>query len=203
MSASYRIPARRVQIEMVVKKSRFISTVEPAASVQQARQFIAAVRAEMPGANHHVYAFRVGFGKTITEGMSDDGEPTGTAGPPTLAVVRGSGLGDVVLVTARYFGGTKLGTGGLVRAYTASAQEAFRQLPTELKVEKILIGLELPYGLYNIVKRLISDCGGSIEDEVFDEQILVIARFIAADLDAFKPQLRDRTAGQIAIVDLS
>ncbi|HRF96950.1 MAG TPA: YigZ family protein, partial [Aggregatilineales bacterium] len=75
-----------------------------------------------------------GFGASVTEGMSDDGEPAGTAGPPVLAVVRGSKIGDVSLVVTRYFGGTKLGTGGLVRAYSEAAHIALNSLPTTLKI---------------------------------------------------------------------
>ena len=157
MTSSYLIPAGQARTEIVIKKSRFITTVYLATSVQEARAVIADVRAEMPDASHHVYAFRVGFGNSVTEGMSDDGEPKGTSGPPTLAVVRGSGIGDIALVTTRFFGGTKLGTGGLVRAYTVSAQEALSMLRTELKVEKRVVGLEMPYSLYDIVKRLNRD----------------------------------------------
>ena len=203
MTDAYRVPTAPVRIELVVKRSRFLTTAQFAISVGQAREFIAAVRAEMPDASHHVYAFRIGFGNSVTEGMSDDGEPTGTSGPPTLAVVRGSGIGDIVLVTTRYFGGAKLGTGGLVRAYTESAQEAIRQLPTELKVERHTVGLELPYSLYNITKRLIRDHRGEIEDEVFDEEIMIIVRFVEKDLEAFAPKLRDRTSGQVTPIILS
>ena len=147
--------------------------------------------------------FAVGFGNSVTEGMSDGGEPSGTSGPPSLAVLRGSGIGDVVLVTTRYFGGTKLGTGGLVRAYTESAQEALSQLRTELKVDKQVVGLELPYSFFNVIKRLIIAHDGEIEDEVFDESILIIVQFVEEDLRAFAPKLRDLTSGQVAPVRLS
>ncbi len=202
MTASYLIPAERVQTEIVIKKSRFITTAQLATSVPEARGVIAGARAEMPAANHHVYAFRVGFGKTVTEGMSDGGEPTGTSGPPTLAVLRGSGIGDIALVTTRYFGGTKLGTGGLVRAYTESAQEALSMLKTELKVEKRLLGLELPYSLYNIVKRLIAAHRGEIQKEEFTAQVMVIVRFAVDDLAAFSVDLQERTSAQVAVLDL-
>lgn len=202
MTDAYRVPAAPIRTELIVKRSRFLTTVRRAASVEQARAIIADVRAEMPDASHHVYAFRIGFGNTITEGMSDAGEPTGTSGPPTLAVLRGSGLGDIVVVTTRYFGGAKLGTGGLARAYTESAQEAIRQLRTELKVERRTVGLELPYSLYNVTKRLISQHRGEIEDEVFDGQIMIIARFVASDLDAFAGQLQDLSSGQVAPISL-
>ena len=203
MSASYLIPAERVQTEIVIRKSRFVSTVQLAASVQEARAVIAGARAAMPDAHHHVYAFRVGFGKSVTEGKSDDGEPTGTSGPPTLAVVRGSGVGDIALVTARYFGGTKLGTGGLVRAYTESAQAALSLLKTELKVEKRVVGLETPYSLYNTVKRLIATYRGEIQEEEFAAQVLIIVRFAADELPAFSADLQERSSAQVSVVDLS
>ena len=203
MSDGYPVPAESVQTEIVINKSRFLTTAELATTVAGARDRLAALRSELVSADHHVYAFRVGFGNTITEGMSDDREPTGTAGPPTLAVLRGAGIGDILLVTARYFGGTKLGTGGLVRAYTASAQEALRALKTELKVRRLTVGLELPYSFYNLVTRLIAAHNGTIEDEVFDEQILVIVSFIADDLDQFTIKIRERTAGQVLPVALS
>ncbi len=203
MTSTYLIPAAQVRTEIVIKKSRFISTAQLAASVPEARAVIAGLRAEMPDANHHVYAFRVGFGKSVTEGMSDDGEPTGTSGPPTLAVVRGSGIGDIALVTARYFGGTKLGTGGLVRAYTESAQAALSMLKTEFKVEKRELGLEMPYSLYNIVKRLIATYRGEIQEEEFAAQVLIIVRFAVDDLAAFSADLQERTSAQVSVVDLS
>ena len=125
MSESYLIPAERFRTEIVIRKSRFLTTVQHANTVAEARESHRGLwQRNVRMANHHVYAFRVGYGNSVTEGMSDDGEPTGTAGPPTFAVVRGSNIGDLVLVTTRFFGGTKLGTGGLVRAYTESAQEA-------------------------------------------------------------------------------
>ncbi len=203
MPEAYRIPAQPIRSELIIRKSRFLTTVAPAATVSRAREFLAGVRAEMPDASHHVYGFRVGFGKTVTEGMSDAGEPTGTAGPPTLAVLRGSGIGDIALVTTRYFGGTKLGTGGLVRAYTESAQLALEQLETELKVERRIVGIELPYSLYNIVKRMIAEHHGRVEDEVLDGQVLLVARFVLDDLQRFSAELRERTAGQITPVDLA
>src|SRR6185312_3718124 len=115
---AYAIPAQEHRTEIVVVNSRFITTINRADSVAAARSFIAQQRDTMPDASHHVYAYRIGGEGSVLEGMSDVGEPSGTSAPPTLAVVRGSGLGGLVLVTTRYFAGTKLGRGGLVRAYT-------------------------------------------------------------------------------------
>lgn len=202
MQPPYLIPAEPARCEIVIKKSRFVTSIVGANTVKLARQAIAELRAEMPAANHHVYAFRVGFGKSVTEGMSDDGEPSGTAGPPTLAVARGSEVGDFVLVTARFFGGVKLGTGGLVRAYTEAAQFAFSQLRTELKVERRLVGIELPYSLYEPIKRLIAAHNGVIEGQDFEADILLTARFVVTDLAGFGAELRELSAGGIEPVAL-
>ncbi len=105
-----------------MSNSRFIAHLAPAASVEEAKAFIDQIRAEYADATHNVPAYVIGYGASVTAHCNDDGEPAGTAGRPILAVLQGSGLGDVVLVVTRYFGGTKLGTGGLVRAYTEAAQ---------------------------------------------------------------------------------
>ncbi len=199
---AYAIPAHEHRTEIVVVNSRFITTIERADSVEAARAFIARQRAAMPDASHHVYAYRVGGGSSVIEGMSDDGEPSGTSGPPTLAVVRGSGLGDLVLVTTRYFGGTKLGTGGLVRAYTEAAQTALATLPTILKVPKVLLGVELPYTYYESAKRVIAQHNGVIESEEFSERVLIYVLLLQADQDMFAAQIVTLTAGQVTPIVL-
>src|SRR5215210_7121158 len=108
------VPAAPNRTEIRVVNSRFIASTGPSASVEAARVFIATLRAEMPDASHHVYAYIIGHGATTTLSMTDDGEPPGTAGRPVMAVLKGSDLGDLALVITRYFGGTLLGTGGLV-----------------------------------------------------------------------------------------
>src|SRR5512136_3192018 len=120
--SSYPVPLNELRRELTISNSRFISTLAPAFSVDEARAFIQRIKAEFPDASHHVPVYLIGHGDTEIAHCSDAGEPSGTAGRPALAVLRGSGLGDVVVVVTRYFGGTKLGTGGLVKEYTESAQ---------------------------------------------------------------------------------
>lgn len=198
MAEPYLVPAVDFhRIETEVARSRFITSVGPAPTVEAAKAFLAGIREEMPDASHHVYAFRVGFGGTVTEGMSDDGEPSGTSGPPTLAVVRGSDIGDIVLVTTRYFGGTKLGTGGLVRAYSEAAHIAINSLPTEMKIEKHLLGIEVHYSLYEQTKLLIEAHNGTIEDEDFAADVTLMVTFAEPDIPGFTDELRDLSAGQV------
>lgn len=183
--------------EITVINSRFMTSISRATTVEEARSFIAKIRAEMPNASHHVYAFRVGYGNSITEGMSDDGEPSGTSGPPTLAVLRGSDLGDIVLVTTRYFGGTKLGTGGLVRAYSDSARTALESLKTELKAPKSQLGMDIPYSLYEQVKLLIEKYDAKVDDEIFAGDITIIATFLQEKVAEFQAELTNLSAGKV------
>lgn len=195
--ASFLVPKQTTRIEYRVSNSRFISTIGRADTVDSAKAFIQQIRQEMPDASHHVYAFIIGFGASVTEGMSDDGEPSGTAGPPTLAVLRGAMIGNVVLVTVRYFGGTKLGTGGLVHAYGQAAREAIAALPLEEKITRLTIGVEIPYPLFECVKRLVGDHNGDILDEDFGAEVFMVLRFPEDDLPAFADSLRDLSAGKI------
>jgi len=122
MTKPYSVPLSEIRREHVVVNSRFIATLAPAFSIEEAQIFIARIKKEFADASHNVPAYIIGGGNTVAEFCSDDREPAGTAGKPALAVLRGSGLGDAALVITRYFGGTLLGTGGLVKAYTESAQ---------------------------------------------------------------------------------
>lgn len=202
MSVYYRVPAALHRTEIVVVNSRFITTIGRADTPEDAKRFVAGIRAEMPDASHYVYAFRAGYGNSVIEGMSDDGEPGGTAGPPTLAVVRGANIGDIVLVTTRYFGGTLLGTGGLVRAYSDSAKAALAELPTTLKAPKEKIGIDIPYHSYESVKRLIQQHRGVIDEEFFADVVTIFMTFLKDDVPGFTAQLTTLTAGQVTPVSL-
>lgn len=195
----YQIPQARCRVETRASNSRFISTIERADTVAAAQAFIKAQRNDMPDANHHVYAFRIGFGNSVSEGMSDDGEPSGTSGPPTLAVLRGSDVGDVVIVTTRYFGGTKLGTGGLVAAYTAAAQAAFAELTTEEKVERVGCQLVVPYSLLDRVKLILAEQETIMTNELFEADVTLDFTIPMERFDALEATIRDFSAGKIAL----
>lgn len=198
----YPVPRETARIEYHMSNSRFISTIGRAETVETARAFIQSVRDEMPDATHHVYAFRVGYGSSVTEGMSDDGEPSGTSGPPALAVLRGSGIGDVVLVITRYFGGTKLGTGGLVYAYTNAAKEAVTALPIEEKVVRKLVGVTMPYTLYQRFKRLLEVYDGMLDGEEFVGDVTVYAYLPQENIPPFTDEIRELSAGQVTPIVL-
>lgn len=199
MSQRYPIPAGEARIELRVKNSRFIGRAGYTPSVEAAKAFIEKVKAEEPGCTHAVYAFAVGYGATVTHGMSDAGEPSGTAGRPALAVVKGSGLGDVTVVIVRYFGGTKLGTGGLVKAYTETAQLALADLPRTEKVERTSIQISLPYGFYEQAKRLVEAHHGQIEAEDFAADVTLRLIFTIDDLPGFAAAIAEASSGQVTI----
>jgi uncharacterized YigZ family protein len=194
---SYPIPAAAIRVEHEVSHSRFITSLAPAPSVEEARAYIAAVRAEMPDATHHVYAFKVGYKTSVIEGLSDDGEPTGTAGPPVMAVLRGAELGDAVLVVTRYFGGTQLGTGGLVRAYSDSARAALAAVVRIDKVAHCKIALTVPYPLYERIKLLTVEYNADIDDEAFLVNVTLKLTLPADALDAFTSAVRNMSAGRV------
>ncbi|PJF44645.1 MAG: YigZ family protein [Phototrophicales bacterium] len=202
MKTSYQVPKQTVRIEYQVSNSRFYATIGRADSVEEAKSFIQSIRQEMPDATHHVYAYVIGHGSSVIEGMSDDGEPSGTAGPPTLAVLRGSGLGNIVLVTTRYFGGTKLGTGGLVHAYGQAAKEALLALPVETLIVRTLAGVDIPYSLYERVKLLLHEFDAEIDEEIFAADVTIVFRIPSDNTESFSERLRDLSSGQVHITIL-
>ncbi len=199
MSDRYPIPAGRAEIEIVIRRSRFIANATYTPTVDEARAFIAEISRRYADATHHVYAFAVGYGSSVIHGMSDAGEPSGTAGKPTLAVVRGSGLGDVTVVTTRYFGGTKLGTGGLVKAYTEAAQIVLTEISRTEKVEKKTVALRVPYHFYEQVRRLVRQHDGSVNDEVFGADVRLMLTFPVSAVNDFSGALSELTSGQIQL----
>ncbi len=198
-TARYPIPAETTRIEIRIVNSRFIATIGEAQTVEAAKAFIDEMRQEFSDATHNVYAFRVGYGGSITEGMSDDGEPPGTAGRPALAVLRGADLGDVVVVITRYFGGTKLGTGGLVRAYTQSTQEALEALPVTERVEQRQGLVTIPYNLYERAKLLVNEHGGTIAEEEFAAEVTLALVFAIDQIEDFDAALSELTAGRLHV----
>ena len=191
----YPVPARETRVEIRVKNSRFIATLAPAFSVDEARAFITRVRQEYSDASHNVPAYIVGHGPTVTAHCNDDGEPGGTAGRPVLAVLQGSGLGDAALVVTRYFGGAKLGTGGLVRAYGDAARAVLEAAPRAERVPTHTVQMTIPYASYEPLRLLLSAHGGYILDETFAAEVAVTALFPKERLPAFQDALRELSNG--------
>ena len=197
MAKSYAVPLGEIRREHVVLNSRFIATLAPVFSIEQARSYIARIKHEFADASHNVPAYIIGGGNTVTEYFSDDGEPSGTAGKPALAVLRGSGLGDVAVVITRYFGGTLLGTGGLVKAYTESTQLAVNAVERGRRVPVHLALLAIPYNLLERLRLLVARHGGEILSEDFAADITITLQFPIDDFVIFQSELREMSAGRL------
>ena len=200
MATRYPIPARETRAETLVVNSRFICTIGEARSVDDAVAFIRRVKAGYPDASSHAYAYRIGYGASIIDSCNDGGEPGGTAGKPMLAVLQGSGLGDVVAVVSRWFGGTKLGTGGLVRAFSSALKAALDVLPRTERVERKTFLVEIPYPLYERLKLLTAAHHGAIAAEEFGASVLLTLVFAVDDVAAFSSALRELSAGGAELV---
>jgi uncharacterized YigZ family protein len=197
MTSLYSVPLTEIRREHLALNSRFIATLAPAFSIDKARAFIARIKKEFSDASHNVPVYIIGGGNTVTEYFSDDGEPAGTSGKPALAVLRGSGLGDTVLVVTRYFGGTLLGTGGLVKAYTESAQLVVNSVGRGQRVSVHLLMLVIPYNLLERVRLLAARYRGEILGEDFGGDITLTIQMPVSEFDAFQLGLRELSAGKL------
>ena len=194
----YPIPAERATAEIEVKKSRFIATAAPVFSVEEAKTFISEIKKQYADASHNVPAFLVGYGSSVTKHCNDDGEPSGTAGRPMLAVLEGCGMGDIAVVVTRYWGGTKLGTGGLVRAYGDAVKEVLAVMPRAEKVPTHTTMLAIPYTHLERVRLLAAEHGGIIQDEEFAADITMTIQFMVERFDGFQLALNEMSHGSLA-----
>jgi uncharacterized YigZ family protein len=200
MAGEYRIPAGRHRVEQVVERSRFIATLAPAATPEEARAFIDAIRAEFPDATHNCWAYVAeAAGSTRAIGMSDAGEPHGTAGRPMLDVLLYSGIGEVAAVVTRYYGGVKLGKGGLVRAYGGAVQQALASLPVTLRTPTTDVEVVVAYQDVDTLRRLLEESGGTVAREEYGAEVIYAATLPAAVVEGFRRHLADRTAGRALV----
>lgn len=195
------VPKGEGRAELNVKRSRFIGHVQGVLREQEARRRVVEKREEYSDSTHVVYAFVLGDPNSETLGMSDDGEPKGTAGKPVLAVLKGSGLTNALLTVVRYFGGTKLGTGGLVKAYGDCARMTLEALPKKPLVKELPFSLVLPYGLYEPVMHLVKEAEGYVEDENFGVEVALRGFVPQGRWDHLKEKIRNLSAGEIVLED--
>ena len=167
-------------MEQVIDRSRFICTVTRVQSSEEAQAFIKAMNAEFPDATHNCWAYVVGApGSTDRVGMSDDGEPHGTAGRPMMTVLLHSGVGEIAAVVTRYYGGTKLGTGGLVKAYGGAVQEALADMPRAERVDSVDVTVHVGYGAIGALQQLLPE---------FDAELLELRLDVDAEFPVRVPR---------------
>ncbi len=186
------------QAEYTDKHSRFIGRVRPVAGEAEAKAFIGEIRASFVDATHNVYAYILREGSILR--WSDDGEPGGTSGQPTLAVLQGAGLTDVCCVTTRYFGGILLGSGGLVRAYSSAARLALAEAGIVRMTPWRKGAFTCSYGRYERLRRLLEDRGARIEDTAFGAEVEIVFSAPEGQIGAVSDMLRDATNGEADVV---
>lgn len=193
------VPTGPVRAEDEVRRSRFLAELTPVPDRESAEAEIARRRREHPQASHVVYAFITGSARSEVSGMSDDGEPRGTAGRPVMEILKGSGLTNTLITVVRYYGGTNLGTGGLVRAYGDAARRVIAG--AERRPFRILreYTLEVPYDLHRPVRTILEEFRVEIRGERFTEQVEMV---IACDEDyreSLEGALRNVSRGTLRV----
>jgi len=188
-SGSYLVPAGPAEAEIRERGSRFLALLVPVVDEEEATSVLAGIRKQHRGATHHCWAWRLGA--SARERSSDDGEPAGTAGEPILRVLRGAGLSDVVVVVVRWFGGSKLGKGGLARAYAAASSAALEQVEVVRRVETARLRVALPYARLGAVKRLSEAPGRRLCSESYGEEVVVVMEVERSALEVVEAALAD------------
>lgn len=197
---SYLIPQKTQVACQEIKKSRFITYIAHTDSVVASDCFLNEIRAKYPDARHHCWARIVGApNNSMTYGFSDDGEPSGTAGKPMLQQLLGSEIGELTAVVVRYFGGIKLGTGGLVRAYGSSTQQALDELETRLKVAKVSLSVTVPFELTGVFEHLAKQCDVSIDARQYGESINCDITLAKTQKNQFIQNLLEQGKGRILV----
>lgn len=179
-----------------VKGSRFVATLAPASTEDEARALLEAVRAEWPNATHHCWAWRLADGRTRS---ADDGEPGGSAGRPILAQIEGHGIDDAMVVVTRWYGGTKLGVGGLIRAYGGCAGKALDAAEIVETARTVPLVLTHGYADTGAVQAALSAAGITPESTAFGAEVIVHLAVPEADLEALTARLVDATGGRARV----
>jgi uncharacterized YigZ family protein len=199
MVPGLKIPTGTSTSELVERRSRFIGKAQPVAAPAQVRELVRAEREAHEGCTHVVHAFITGDARSQVQGSSDDGEPKGTAGRPALEVLRGSGFTNVLLTVVRYYGGTNLGTGGLVRAYSDCAKETLRGLTGKPLRREAPFRVEIPYQLYERLKSWLAAHDGEIRSEAFGTAVTVEGAVPEEGRDALAAHLADLSGGTVRL----
>ena len=168
----YPIPAHTHRVQETIQRSRFITTVSHAPASAVAHEFVKQIKDEFADATHNCWAFAAGPpGSTSHVGLSDDGEPHNTAGKPMLNTLLHSGVGEIVAVCTRYYGGVKLGTGGLSRAYSSGVKLALEGLPTEPKIDRVAAEIVIGYENVTDLHRIMTELEVVLEGEEYGERV--------------------------------
>ena len=199
---AYRVPAAVAEVEAVVRRSRFVTRAGRATSREEAVLFVQETRERIPGATHYCWAYNAGKPQSTAQvGMSDAGEPHGTAGKPMLHTLLHSGVGEVVVVCARFYGGVKLGTGGLARAYSGGVKEVLEACPTVEKVERRAVVVTVGYDAVRRLERVLEEVDGAVDERIFGAEVRFRVRVPRHRCAEFAAGIADATGGRGRVED--
>jgi uncharacterized YigZ family protein len=190
----YRTVAHEAQSILVEKKSKFIANVKPVDNEADALEFLAEMRSKYSDARHNVYAYVIDENNIFR--YSDDGEPGGTAGMPVLDTIRKSGLVDVIVVVTRYFGGTLLGTGGLVHAYSSSARDGLLAAKEITREKCNIVDVKVDYTLVGKVQYMLGTDGYTTEDTIYENDVTFKVVCSLDDTENFISKVTELTSGR-------
>lgn len=193
--------ANEFRHEYIVEKSRFITTICPCSTETDAQAFINRINKEFWDARHNCTAYALGP-KQEQQRSSDNGEPSGTAGKPMLEVLKKTGITNVAVVVTRYFGGIKLGAGGLIRAYSHSVSEALQLAPKELHTTRMQLQTTIDYALYGSLERYLQNAQLHYES-TFGEQIELTILVPPNDIERIQKELQDMSHGATTCILLN
>ncbi|PJX27024.1 YigZ family protein [Psychrobacter sp. L7] len=197
---SYQTLKHAVTARLEIKKSEFIAHAYPVNSREQAMFHVEQLREQYPDARHWCWAYIIGDpDNTTSAGFDDDGEPNGTAGRPILGVLQHKSIGNVIIVVVRYFGGIKLGAGGLTRAYAGSAQAAVDQMTLSPYIPMAKVQIVATFATEAQCRYVIEDLGGQVEDVAYSQQVMLTATLAQADI----ADLKERLAMDGRVLELS
>ncbi|WP_158965810.1 YigZ family protein [Paraglaciecola sp. L3A3] len=197
---SYSVPLELWQVELEIKRSKFLTLANNASSRKEADDFVRSLRELHPQASHVCWAYIAGAPNTTVRSMSDDGEPSGTAGMPMLKVIEHSGYGDIVVAVVRYFGGTKLGTGGLQRAYSDAVAQVLVDMPTKIKVSRSHLKFIYDYEFEGAVSRLIGRYDVENTQSEYGANVVTCIDVATSEFNDLKAELINTTSGKINIL---
>lgn len=198
MRKDYLTVSKEAVAEIEEKKSRFIATVRPVSSEQEAQDFINRLKARYWDATHNVYAYYICAGNVVQK-FSDDGEPSGTAGLPVLEAIKKTGVQDVAVVVTRYFGGTLLGASGLVRAYGRSAALGIDAAGIVRKMLCIETRVTMDYPLLGKLQATIASKGYSVKDTLYADNVVMDVYVPVDEFDNFSAMVTEASNGRAGI----
>jgi len=183
MSKAYWVPKGQIEIEFEIKKSRFIARAGEAEDREQAMALLERMQSRFPDARHHCWAYQLGSPHSpFSAAMNDDGEPSSTAGRPILNVIQHKEIGNLMVVVSRYFGGVKLGAGGLVRAYSAAAEQAVSALELKHYQPKVLLQVSCDFSKEQLIRHWLDENQGQVREVEYQSQVLLEVALIEKDV---------------------